>query len=56
MSRGFISLESPFGKALIGKEVGDVARVKAPGGSREYEIMEVSAYDWEAETKNLGAE
>lgn len=39
--RGWISCESPLGKALIGKEVGDTARVALPGGSREYEITEI---------------
>ena len=35
---GKISVTSPFARALIGKEVGDVALVKAPGGDVEYEI------------------
>lgn len=33
-----ISYNSPLGKALIGKEVGDTAIVKAPKGDVEYEI------------------
>lgn len=37
-----ISIGSPLAKALIGKEEGDVAEVKAPGGTTEYEISEVS--------------
>ena len=37
-----ISVSSPFARALIGKAQGDVAEVKAPGGSREYEILEVT--------------
>lgn len=36
-----ISVTSPIARALIGKEVGDVAVVNAPGGSIEYEIDEV---------------
>jgi len=39
--RGWISCESPLGKALIGKEVGDTTRVALPGGAREYEITEI---------------
>ena len=35
---GKISVTSPIARALIGKEEGDVAIVKAPGGEREYEI------------------
>lgn len=33
-----ISVTSPIARALIGKEIGDVAVVKAPGGDVEYEI------------------
>ena len=33
-----ISITSPIARALIGKEVGDVAVVNAPGGNIEYEI------------------
>jgi len=36
-----ISINSPVGKALIGKEVGDVAIVKAPARTFEYEILEI---------------
>lgn len=36
-----ISVNSPIARALIGKEVGDVAVVRAPGGDKEYEIEEV---------------
>lgn len=39
---GKISITSPVGKALIGKEVGDTATVKAPARTIEYEIIEVS--------------
>jgi len=38
---GKISVTSPIARALIGREEGDVAIVKAPGGEREYEIQEV---------------
>jgi len=36
-----ISVSSPVARALIGKEVDDVAIVKAPGGDLEYEIVDV---------------
>ena len=36
-----ISVGSPIARALIGKEEGDVAEVQAPGGVREYEIVQV---------------
>jgi transcription elongation factor GreA len=35
---GKISVTSPIARALVGKEVGDIAVVKAPGGEIEYEI------------------
>ncbi len=41
LERGFISFESPLGKALIGKALGDVAKVELPGGVREYEVLEI---------------
>ena len=36
-----ISISSPIARALIGKSSGDVAEVQAPGGVREYEVMNV---------------
>jgi transcription elongation factor GreA len=36
-----ISISSPIARALIGKYSGDIAEVKAPGGVREYEVVEV---------------
>ncbi len=38
---GRISVTSPIARALIGKQVDDVAEVQAPGGIREYEILDV---------------
>jgi transcription elongation factor GreA len=36
-----ISISSPIARALIGKSEGDIAVVNAPGGKREYEILEI---------------
>jgi transcription elongation factor GreA len=41
LKRGKISVSSPVARALIGKYAGDVAEVQAPGGLREYEILDV---------------
>ena len=41
LSKGMISTASPIARALIGKEVGDVAEVRAPGGVRSYEVVAV---------------
>ncbi len=38
---GLIAVSSPIARALIGKEVGDVATVNAPAGIREYEIIDI---------------
>jgi len=38
---GKISVSSPIARALIGKYAGDIAEVQAPGGVREYEILDV---------------
>ena len=38
---GRISITSPIGKALIGREVDDEVQVRAPGGIREFIIMEI---------------
>ncbi len=38
---GKISVTSPVARALIGKQEGDIAEVQAPGGIKEYEILEV---------------
>ncbi len=41
IKQGKISISSPIARALIGKYPGDIAEVKAPGGVREYEILDV---------------
>ena len=41
LKQGRISISSPIARALIGKEIGDVAEVQAPGGVRHYEIVAV---------------
>ncbi|GAA5169173.1 transcription elongation factor GreA [Viridibacterium curvum] len=41
LKAGKISVSSPIARALIGKFAGDVAEVQAPGGVREYEILDV---------------
>ena len=41
IKRGMISISSPFARALIGKYAGDTATVQAPGGNREFEIVDV---------------
>ena len=38
-----ISVESPIGKGLMGKSVGDVARIEVPSGVIEFKIMQINA-------------
>ena len=38
---GLVNISSPIARALIGKEVGDLAEVQAPGGAKRYEILAV---------------
>lgn len=41
IKHNLVSISSPIARALIGKEEGEVAIVKAPSGTIEYEILEV---------------
>lgn len=41
LKQGLINVSSPIARALIGREEGDIAKVQAPGGVKEYEIVEV---------------
>ncbi len=43
VGKGVISVQSPLGRAIIGKEIGDEAKVVTPGGIREFEIMNITA-------------
>lgn len=42
LAAGKISVKSPIGKGLLGKEVGDVAEITVPAGKLEFEILEIS--------------
>ncbi|MFZ6051924.1 transcription elongation factor GreA [Halocola ammonii] len=37
-----ISIDSPIGKGLVGKEVGDIAEVEIPAGTVKFEILEIT--------------
>ncbi|NLX19240.1 MAG: transcription elongation factor GreA [Desulfobulbus sp.] len=43
VKKGSISVFSPLGQALLGKEVGDEVITKTPKGSRAYEIIDITA-------------
>ena len=42
LASGKISVDSPIGKGLLGKEVGDVAEVEVPNGIIKFDVLEVS--------------
>jgi transcription elongation factor GreA len=41
LKKGKISVESPFAKGLLGKEVGDTAEISVPAGKFTFEIIEI---------------
>ena len=42
VAKGLISTTSPIGRALIGKEIGDIAVVTTPNGKRELEVLKLT--------------
>ena len=39
---GKISVDSPIGKGLLGKEVGDIADINTPAGIMKFEVMSIT--------------
>ena len=42
LASGKISVNSPIGKGLLGKEVGDVAEIQVPNGTMKFDILEIT--------------
>jgi len=42
LKAGRISVDSPIGKGLLGKKVGDTAEIQVPNGTVKFEILEIS--------------
>jgi transcription elongation factor GreA len=42
LKEGKIAVNTPIGKGLMGKKVGDVIEVKVPSGTMKFEILEIS--------------
>ncbi len=36
-----ISVDSPMGKGLLGKKVGEIAEILTPGGTMQFEVLEI---------------
>jgi len=43
VKRGSISVLSPLGRSMLGKEVGDEVMTKTPGGIREFEVIKINS-------------
>jgi len=42
LASGKISVNSPIGKGLLGKKVGEVAEITVPNGTMTFEVLEIS--------------
>jgi transcription elongation factor GreA len=42
LSSGKISVNSPIGKGLLGKSVGDIAEIDVPSGTLKFKILKIS--------------
>lgn len=42
LSQGKLSVNSPIGKGLLGKKVGDIAEIQVPNGMMKFEILNIS--------------
>lgn len=42
LKAGKISIKSPIGQGLLGKKAGDLATIKAPAGTMEFEILDIT--------------
>jgi transcription elongation factor GreA len=42
LKSGKISVQSPIGKGLLGKKVGEVASITVPAGQMEFEVVDIS--------------
>jgi transcription elongation factor GreA len=41
LASGKISVNSPIGKGLLGKSVGEVAEIQVPNGVMKFDILEI---------------
>lgn len=42
IKKGRISVKSPVGKAILGKEIGDIIDITVPAGSMQFELLDIS--------------
>ena len=46
IKKNIISVESPIGRALVGKKVGDFVEINVPSGTKNFEILELTWNDY----------
>lgn len=42
LKTGKISVDSPIGKGLLGKSVGEIAEIKVPNGTMKFDVVEIT--------------
>ena len=42
LAKGKISVDSPIGKGLLGKKIGDTTTISVPNGTVKFEILEIT--------------
>jgi len=55
LDKGLVSIASPIGRGLMGKEEGDVVTIVVPSGSKTYEILGLSTIHDKAEREGAGS-
>jgi len=40
LAKGLVSIASPIGKGLVGKQEGDIVTIKIPSGQKRFEVLE----------------
>ncbi len=46
VKKGSISVLSPLGQSILGKSVGDEVIAKTPGGTREFEVVDITSSEF----------
>ena len=45
VKKGLLSVQSPVGRALLGKEIDEEVTVRVPAGKKQYEVRDIRAYE-----------
>lgn len=55
LEKGLVSIASPIGRGLMGKEAGDVVTIAVPNGSRKFEVLSLTTIHDKADAGEAGA-